>query len=338
MQTIIISIVTSLIASLIFWLLFTKLPEVIKYKKMRPIIEYDICNISTNILFFLQMAFDNRGMRPSVDQDKIRANVIDESEYRLMLQNKCLNESYLYDENKDNLIPIGHMLEYFSNDICKGIEDLSFYHSFMSSSEILLLKRIKVAITSYSYSDQAGSNSGDEVFFPIDPTISYMSNKFKSINNYYFDLNKIILNFKHSNKDLNGFTNDFNFEKSRIFYELRNYKKAYKYALKISDNNRKMGQTFMCLFMLAKIDESLFYLEEYLKTTNFELIYIRGTLKDSYYNTKVMNILYLCRDKTEVDKLLEYFHTERQIKCNLIRELDRLRIFYKEKLGGKSFN
>lgn len=67
MQTIIISIVTSLISSLIFWLFFTKVPEGIKYKKMRLIIEYDICNISSNILFFLQMAYDNRGMRPSVD-------------------------------------------------------------------------------------------------------------------------------------------------------------------------------------------------------------------------------------------------------------------------------
>lgn len=332
MQTIIISIVTSLIASLIFWLFFTKFPEVIKYKKMRPIIEYDICNISTNILFFLQMAYDNRGMRPSVDQVKIKANVVDESEYRLILQNKCLNESYLYDENKDNLIPIGDELERLSNNICKGIEDLSFYHRFMSSSEILLLKKIKVTITSYSYLDQAGSKWGDKVFFPADPTISYMSNNFKIINNYYFDLNKIIFKFKYLDKDLNGFVNDFNFEKSRIFYELGYYKKAYECALKMSDNNRKNGQIFMCLFKLTKIDESLFYLEKYLKTTNLELIYIRSTFKDSYDNTKVLNKLYLCRNKNEVDELLEYFHTEIQLKGNIISELYRLRTFYEEKI------
>lgn len=60
-----------------------------------------------------------------------------------MLQNKCLNESYLYDENKDNLIPIGDNLESLSKDICKGVEDLSFYHRFMSSSEIFFIKKIK---------------------------------------------------------------------------------------------------------------------------------------------------------------------------------------------------
>ena len=42
------------------------------------------------ILFYLQMAFDNRGMRPSVSQNKIKANIFSEEEYNLMLQNKCL--------------------------------------------------------------------------------------------------------------------------------------------------------------------------------------------------------------------------------------------------------
>ena len=332
MQTIIVSIVTSLIASFIFWLFFTMFPEAIKYKKMRPIIEYDICNISTHILFFLQMAYDNRGMRPSVDQVKIKANVIDESEYRLMLQNKCLNESYLYDENKDNLIPIGDNLERLSKDICKGVEDLSFYHRFMSSSEILLLKKLKVTITTYSYLDQAGSKLGDIVLFPVEPTIRYMANNFKLINSYYYELNKLIFEFKYLDKDLNGFVYDFNFEKSRIYYEQGYYKKAYKHAVKISDTNCKNGQIFMCLFKLTKIDESLNYLEKYLKTTNLKLIYGRDIFKDSYDNTKVLNKLYLCRNKNEVDELLEYFHTERQLKDNIINELYRLRAFYEEKL------
>ena len=119
MYEIIISVVTSLVSWFIFWLIFTKIPEIIRYRKVRPVVEYDVNVISMYILFYLQMAFDNRGMRPSVSQNKIKANIFSEEEYDLMLQNKCLNESYLYDENKDYLIHIGNELDRLSKKLLK---------------------------------------------------------------------------------------------------------------------------------------------------------------------------------------------------------------------------
>lgn len=52
---------------------------------MRPIIEYDIYIVSTKILFYLQMSYDNRGMRLSDPQVRFKANFINESDYGLML-------------------------------------------------------------------------------------------------------------------------------------------------------------------------------------------------------------------------------------------------------------
>lgn len=159
-----------------------------------------------------------------------------------------------------------------------------------------------------------------------------MANNFKLTNSCYYELNKLIFEFKYLGKDLNGFVYDLNFEKSRIYYEQGDYKKAYKYAFITSDTNCKKGQMFMSLFKLKEIDKSLNYLEEYLKTTNLELIHVRDTFKDSYVNTKALNKLYLYRNKNELDELLVYFHTERQLKDNIINKLYRLRTFYEEKL------
>ncbi|MEB3066984.1 hypothetical protein VJJ00_06310 [Parvimonas micra] len=137
----------------------------------------------------------------------------------MMLQNKCLNESYLYDENKDYLIPIGNELDRLSKKIVEEVESLSFYHNFMTCKEIILLKKIKEAITCYSYNDNAKNEFNGRVFFPFNPNISFMANNFKTINNYFYGLNNIIFKYKYLSNDLNRYKYDLILEKSRVFYE-----------------------------------------------------------------------------------------------------------------------
>lgn len=338
MYGIIISVVTSLVTGFIFWMIFTKIPEINRYRKIRPIVEYDVNVISMYILFYLQMAFDNHGMRPSVSQNKIKANIFSEEEYNLMLQNKCLNESYLYDENKDYLIPIGNELERLSKKIVKGVENLSFYHNFMTYKEIILLKKIKESITCYSYNDNAKREINGRMFVPHNPTISFMANNFKTINNYFYELNNIIFNYKYLNNDLNRHNKyDLVLEKSRVLYEQGMYKEAYKYSLKSSDFIEKYGMMFKCLYKLGKKEKALVHLERYFNkledyfNKNFlRLITLRGIFEDSYNNEEVINFLRLKRDEDEIEELLTYFRVEEELKGEIKEQLYKIKNYYEK--------
>lgn len=335
MYEIIISVVTSLVSWFIFWLIFTKIPEIIRYRKVRPVVEYDVNVISMYILFYLQMAFDNRGMRPSVSQNKIKANIFSEEEYDLMLQNKCLNESYLYDENKDYLIPIRNELDRLSKKIVEEVESWSFYHNFMTCKEIILLKKIKEAITCYSYNDNAKNEFNDRVFFPFNPNISFMANNFKTINNYFYELNNIIFKYKYLSNDLNRYKYDLILEKSRVFYEQGMYKKAYKCSLKSSDIIGKHGMMFKCLYKLGKKEKALVHLGIYFNKLedNFNknllrLITLRGIFEDSYHDEEVFNFVRLKRDEDEIEELLTYFQVEEELKSNIKEQLYKLKSYY----------
>lgn len=335
MYGIIISVVTSLVAGFIFWMIFTKIPEINRYKKIRPIVEYDVNVISMYILFYLRMVFDNHGMRSSVSENKIKANIFSEEEYNLMLQNKCLNESYLYDENKDYLIPIGNELERLSKKIVKGVENLSFYHNFMTYKEIILLKKIKEAITCYSYNDNAKNEFNGRVFFPFNPNISFMANNFKTINNYFYEINNIIFKYKYLSNDLNRYKYDLILEKSRVFYEQGMYKKAYKCSLKSSDIIGKHGMMFKCLYKLGKKEKALVHLGIYFNKLedNFNknllrLITLRGIFEDSYHDEEVFNFVRLKRDEDEIEELLTYFQVEEELKSNIKEQLYKLKSYY----------
>lgn len=48
MEAIIISLATSLVASVIFWLFFNMVPQKRRYDKIRPVVEYNIYEIFYN--------------------------------------------------------------------------------------------------------------------------------------------------------------------------------------------------------------------------------------------------------------------------------------------------
>ena len=56
-HTILVSIVTSLIASVVFWIVFSLIPTTIKYFQIRPRIETDITDIKLQLLFLLKFLF-----------------------------------------------------------------------------------------------------------------------------------------------------------------------------------------------------------------------------------------------------------------------------------------
>ena len=56
-ETVIASIITSLIASVVFWIIFSFIPNTIRYIKMRPRVERDIDDIKMQLFFYIQIPF-----------------------------------------------------------------------------------------------------------------------------------------------------------------------------------------------------------------------------------------------------------------------------------------
>lgn len=205
----------------------------------------------------------------------------------------------------------------------------------MTCKEIILLKKIKEAITCYSYNDNAKNEFNGRVFFPFNPNISFMANNFKTINNYFYELNNIIFKYKYLSNNLNRYKYDLILEKSRVFYEQGMYKKAYKCSLKSSDIIGKHGMMFKCLYKLGKKEKALVHLGIYFNKLedNFNknllrLITLRGIFEDSYHDEEVFNFVRLKRDEDEIEELLTYFQVEEELKSNIKEQLYKLKSYY----------
>ncbi|AWY01205.1 hypothetical protein A8139_15475 [Marinomonas primoryensis] len=94
---ILLPILLSVVAAIVFWLVFSYLPERKRRKKLRPIVELALFDAYKKLFSLFDLVMRHSSHSPSFFQSKIRAGNLSEEDIQLGLQNKCLNESYLYD-------------------------------------------------------------------------------------------------------------------------------------------------------------------------------------------------------------------------------------------------
>ncbi|MGK0323747.1 MAG: hypothetical protein ACJAR4_001792 [Psychroserpens sp.] len=180
-------IVLSVIAAIIFWLFFSYLPEERRAQQLRKKISLNFLQIYNELFTIVDMAMKPNSYSPSYAQQKIITGTLEKQDIFIALQNKCLNESYLYDQKlKKILIPIGKELHKRYSIIDMKIESIFHFSSYLSSDEILLLEEIRTTINTYGLADyekHAGIKLGTVTVYPVNPSLSYMSeNIFKMFN------------------------------------------------------------------------------------------------------------------------------------------------------------
>ena len=131
------------------------------------------------------MRFNNRS--PSNYQDKIRGGTLERIDIELGLQNKCINDTYLYyDDIKNDLLPIGEDLYKIMKKIDNTIERIFNFSFYLSSEEILLLEDIRTKLYTYGLPDtnkKAIQVVGNIGLRPVNPSISYMTYNFMNFIN-----------------------------------------------------------------------------------------------------------------------------------------------------------
>ena len=138
---------------------------------------------------------------PSHYQKDIRGINLKKSDFELGLQNKCLNEHYLfYPELRHALLPIGKSLYERVKKIDATIDRLFNFSYYLKSHEILFLEKIRTKLNTYdleNYNRQAISVIGNQKLYPVNPSLSYMSNNIFELFELFNELQKMVFCENH---------------------------------------------------------------------------------------------------------------------------------------------
>ena len=300
----------SIVSAIIFWLVFSYFPEQKKYKSLRPIVELDIYQIYNSLFHFFDLIMSHKNPSPSFFQEKIRGGRLSRSDIKLGLQNKCLNESYLFDPKiSDQLMPIGEKIFDSSKKIEQLIDKIFSFNQFSSPQELLLLEKIRQELKKYDYSEQQVKNNavtimGSQQLYPSVPVIYYREENFYNLYELFVELQDIVLN---KNK---YFDRDVFILKIQYLY----YSSKYKQCLNHIERHRRLFpdemnfcQNYYALCEYALGNKNKFYeiIEDLYKDRphNGGLVYSRSFLKDFIEDEKLINIL----KKYHTDEEYKYF-------------------------------
>lgn len=333
---ILLSIAVSLMASAIFWLVTDFIPTRRRYGKVRPKVEFDLYGIERSLFAYLRTALKINEYDWYFPAYKIESGTATVEDFRLWLQNKCLNSTFQFDEMGPRLLPVGQDLEDRALELCRAIEQTSTFYAFMTAEEILLLRKVADRLRTYSYVGNASDRVGSVVLRPANPTISYMAENFSELNYLYFSLKRIVLGFRHADELSNkyGKTNRV-IERARVEYLRGNYRKCLSIIRPRPHEDAFSSHVlrYKALYCLGKREEAAGELGLALDSTSLKPVSIRNLFYDARldYRTMDREILSVLDDRYSVEDIQEMFNAieqERTVVDSAMASAQEIMRFY----------
>jgi hypothetical protein len=325
-------IILSVVAGIIFWLIFSFLPERKRLKKLRPKLDLDIYQAYMNLFFLIDLVMRPNGHSPSDYQQRIKGNKLTKDDLELGLQDKCLNETYLYDNNVSKaLMPIGKSLFDRASEIDLNIENLYSFSNYLTADEILLLEKIRKKLKVYdlnNYGRSAISLIGGMELKPVNPSLSYMAQNLYELYILFIQLQKLVYNNSYSDRDI------FISEVQHYYYsdQFAKCKQAtstgiIKYP---KDKNFLEFYSFMSEYKLGKTESAYLKLENILKDKP-HLVSNRSFLSDFLNDKKVSSLIEKLYSEKEISELKEVLNRENFNEKNYIEKANKLKKYYADK-------
>jgi hypothetical protein len=340
--SILTAIVTSLLASIVFYIVFQYIPEKLKYRKIRPRIEVELTEIASSLRIYLGCAFDYNAYRSAPYDEDFNTESLSEWDFKIALGNKCLNESYLFDENKDKLIVIGKMLKERADKTSKKIWQVLSNQHFLTADEILIIEDIDRLLWTYSYDFNAVTKIGNWALYPVDPSLSSSVHNFFKLYQLWVELRHIMFKFSYIKKEhRQGMEKYFALKSNylKILVANKEYKKAEKEMEKIScdissDYQKRVLNSIELRINLDKgnINQAKSILEKML--TDFSrdsLIHMRGYLNCIINNEEMMKLCSSLCPEEEINEWLCCVEREKKLKDSFVRQNQMLIEFYENK-------
>lgn len=328
---IVVAIITSLIASVVFWLASDCLPKWNAKRKVKPLIDYDLYQVYMKIFFYLEAPFRPSIHRASDFQEELNSGQLTQEVFKTFLSTKCLSEDYRrIDEKAKSLVPIGNELKKTADEIAGIINQLYVFNHYLTSEQILLCRTILDKIYRYSYDKPAFESVGkNTVLHPVDPTLSYMSEVFYELYSLFLKLQE----YNVRDMDLSSFSSrSIDTELRRVTWLF--YRKQYRKAIRLSrssSNSLVKSFYFRSLYMMNKKEIARQALTDFLNQVHFDLVSWRNCFKDILKDDNMVSVLENGQSQEEYDKMLRCLDEEGKFKQAYYQQAKNLREHYAEK-------
>lgn len=239
----------SLLAAAIFWIVFNYLPFALKWKKYRPIAEYDIWQVERKTSLVLSEFLQIVPHRPTVFQNKFRSGEVSEAQIRIIIQNKCLGEAWLYDTGvPGELIPIGRDVRRKALDAERLIDKTIVLKEYVKSNELILLEKTRQCLKRFQVEEEVLANPYTKIGRrSIAPLVSNLDSFCRAVYELHQQLHEVrkIL-FRYESLEVEQ---QFRITKALHLFYTEQYRSFIKFHKKISKKYRE--RHFFDLYMIA---------------------------------------------------------------------------------------
>lgn len=328
----------SLISALLFWLVFSFAPFYTRRSKIRPLVELDIINIRNELFAIFDKIMSHALFSPSHFQLEIRSGLLTKEDIKLGIQNKCLNENYLYDSKVSNdLLVIGRDIFRRAESIDRLVDKVLNFSQFVHADEIILLERIREAAKRYDFGKEAVEKSpatkiGGNTLLPVVPNISYRAENISELYSYYLELQRLtIKHFRYM--DRNAAIHNVQY-----LFGAGKYKECIAYArksLKYAPDAKILIWNYICMCLYKIGAKESAYRELYYiykdRPYNGSLVSSRSFLEHLISDIKAMDILLKTHSTSEVEQMKNTLEQERAQRRAFLKQNKLLLDYFENK-------
>ena len=339
-SNVLLPILLSIVAAVIFWLVFSYIPERKRRNKLRPIVELALFDTYKQLFSLFDLIMRHAGNSPSFYQSEIRAGKLTEDDIALGLQNKCLNESYLYDPNvKKALLVVGEEILDRTLALDELANKVLSFHTYATAEELVLLEQIREKIRVYHFGERhvnknCGTIINGQVLRPVDPSISYRHGNFYEIYQLFCKLQILVLDHRPLDRD-------------RFIYKMQSlyYSGQYRLCAKLVQSEGKRFEKDSTLYRnywalsergKGRLKEFYKIIEETYKSRPYggALVSSRSTFKDLLGDNKLMEILAQFHSSEEISAMRQSVQQDKVHKETFENANQALQKYYMEKRSG----
>ena len=266
---------------------------------------------------------------PSRFQHKIHSCTLSEEDINISLQNKVLNEGYLFDKKISNrLLIIGDEISETVDQIDEIIKRLYSFNLFLPSNVIQILRDIHEKLFRYTPNMVATTVVNGMPLQPVNPSISYMTkvlielqNDYKKLRQYVFKNQIIERQFVISKMQYFFYQNDF-----------KNCVKVCKRWIKRHPYDSELQLSYLIRSYLCMGKKNLAYkMLETLLDKKPNLVSSRNTFHSLLSDPTALSLIHKRYNQESIDEMNRVVNKEKTIEKALFASNTDLKRYYAEK-------
>jgi len=277
-------------------------------------------------------------LSPSYFQQEIRSGLLTKEDIKLGIQNKCLNENYLYDSKISNsLLVIGRDIFRRAESIDRLVDKVLNFSQYVHSDEIILLERIREAVKRYDFGEEAvkknpATKIGGKTLLPLVPNISYRADNISELYSYYLELQKLtIMHFRYMDRIAAMHNVQYLFGAGK-------YKECIAYAkksLQHAPDDKIFIWNYICMSQYKIGAKESAYRELYYiykdRPHNGSLVISRSFLGHLVSDSKAMEILLKTHSTSEVEQMKRTLEQEGSQRRAFLQQNQMLLDYFENK-------